>query len=211
MQTPVLITAGATRNPLDDMRFISAHASGKTGVRLAEKLHQSGAFEVDLLCSPIAETKKSGDYHSVVFSSTRDLMAKMKAWTKKHTFGIIIHSAAVGDFEIATNTGGKIPSGRSLTLHLVPTPKILDKLKEWNPRLVVVSFKAAPPKTTLDALEKIAKEQQRRSNSDLVFANVLLNIDRDILLVSTDKTEHYLTRDEALERLVAYLLSPRAI
>ena len=134
MQTPILITAGATRNPIDDMRFISAHASGRTGVWLAEKLHQSGDFNVQLLCSPIAETKKSGNYQSALFSSTRDLMAKMKAWTEQHKFGIVVHSAAVGDFELENRTG-KIPSGSTLTLRLQPTPKILNNLKSWNSNL----------------------------------------------------------------------------
>ena len=41
----VLITAGATRNPLDAIRYLSAHATGRTGVDLAQRRERSTAGE----------------------------------------------------------------------------------------------------------------------------------------------------------------------
>ena len=79
---PVLITAGATRNPIDSMRYISAHATGKTGATIASSLmHKTKVFA---LCSPVAEHNMPASVETAVFESTDDLMGKMKFWVEQH-------------------------------------------------------------------------------------------------------------------------------
>ena len=61
------------------------------------------------------------------FGSTRDLLTRMEAWLKQHPGALVVHAAAVGDYEVAPRPG-KIPSGQTvLQLELRPTPKILDQ------------------------------------------------------------------------------------
>ena len=55
--TKILITAGATRNPIDSMRCITANASGRTGVGIAERLAE---YDVTLFGSPIACLRTTG-------------------------------------------------------------------------------------------------------------------------------------------------------
>lgn len=197
----VLLTAGATRNPVDAIRYLSAHATGRTGVDLAARLaarhrvHLLGSAEACLRAPPVLSTEE--------FTSTRDLATRMERWCRAHPDGVLIHSAAVGDYEAAP-LAGKIPSGQpTLTLTLTPTFKIVDRVRGWAPGLFLVSFKAADPSTTPEALRAIARAQQARTDSDLVFANVLGRIQTDVLLVDRVGEQVHPDRAGALAELVA--------
>ena len=204
---PVLITAGATRNPVDSMRYISAHATGRTGSTLATRLVNH--THVTALCSPLALCHMPNNITTDVFESTADLMQKMKAWIQKNPDSVIIHSAAVGDYEVqqaATQT--KIPSGQgAITITLKPTPKILDHIQEWSANATVISFKAAAPSITGHALQELAKNQLLRSRSRLVFANTIGSIGRKVLLVTENDTHTYQAREQAIEALVNQVLT----
>jgi phosphopantothenate---cysteine ligase (CTP) len=198
---PVLITAGATRNPIDAIRFLSASASGRTGVTVATALSSSGAT-VDLLASPEAALRAPPELATTVYGSTRDLMARMQAWLAAHPTGVVLHSCAVGDYEAATE-GGKLPSGQdALVLRLTPTPKILDQLKKWAPGCRVVSFKAAPPQTLPPQLVAIARRQLVRSGSDLVFANVIGALGHSVWLVDAEGAQPFDDRAVAINALI---------
>jgi len=198
---PVLITAGATRNPIDSMRFISAHASGRTGAWLAGTV--SHLTKVHAMCSPEAALRMPTNVETEVFSSTHDLMERMRRWLTQNPTAIAIHSAAVGDYEVHSDgTANKIPSGQtSLSVTLAPTPKILDHIKEWSPDGHIISFKAAAPNTAPDALHMVAQQQAARTRSTLVFANVIGDTDGTVLVVDADGFTPYSTRMKGLEAL----------
>lgn len=202
---PLLVTAGATRNPIDAMRCISANSSGRTGARLA----RSAGTGVTLLGSPEARLRAPG-IPGAAFASTRDLLQRMEAWCKEHPRGVVVHAAAVGDYEMVASAG-KIPSGKeTLTLQLRPAPKILDQIRAWSPRLRIVSFKAAPPATPPAALVRLAAAQRERSRSDLVFGNALGRLDAGLVIVTADGPSRYDNREAALldleTRIHAYRL-----
>lgn len=203
----VLITAGATRNPIDAVRFLSARSSGRTGVALAGALRAHGA-DVTLLGSPEACLRAQlADIDAVIeeYGSTRDLMGRMEAWVRQHPGGSLVHAAAVGDYECA-QSAAKIPSGRpTLQLELTPTVKIADAVRGWGLTGRYVTFKAASPETTDDALVAIATAQRIRTQCDLVFANVLGRLDRRLMLVG-EGVAHYPRRDEAIAALVRFLV-----
>ncbi len=201
--TPLLLTAGATRNPIDAIRYLSAHATGRTGIDLAARLgathavHLLGSAEACLRAPPGLSTEE--------FTSTRDLMARMERWIAAHPRAVVIHSAAVGDYE-ADPLATKIPSGApELVLRLHPAPKIVDRVRAWAPEAFLVSFKAGAPGLTPDALEAIARAQLERTGSDLVFANVLGAIETTVLLVTREGTTAYPRRSDALAALTARL------
>lgn len=200
MKRPLLITAGATRNPIDSMRYISANASGKTGVWLGTKC--SKYFDVHLLGSKLALLQAAPDLSTEEFFSTDDLLKRMNTWLKKHPNGVVIHSAAVGDFKCKEASEGKISSGSSLTLELIPTPKILDQIKTWAPESFLISFKAAAPTTNLKQLISIASAQAERTQSDIVFANVIGNIQHQCILIEKENKTLCSLRKEALDLLL---------
>lgn len=190
---PLLVTAGATRNPLDAMRYVSAYSSGATGAWLAAQLEPA-----DLLGSPEAVLRAGG---GATFGSTRDLMDKMEAWVRAHPGGVVVHAAAVGDYE-ALPDAGKIPSGQDeLVVRLRPTPKIIDHVLRWDRTCRLVGFKAAAPGSTPEQVRAVARKQIARTSAALVFANVIGALHTTCQLVEADTATAYASRDEALRAL----------
>ena len=201
----LLITAGATHNPIDSMRSITANASGKTGGWLAQELCHK--FKTTLMGSPLALANNQAPVEEISFQSTRDLEKKMREWVNLNPDGIVIHSAAVGDYEVldAAETQ-KIPSGQSkIHITLVPAPKILSQLRQWSKSLIVVSFKAAPPLSTPEKLLNIAQSQCTKSDSAIVFANVIGRTQHDVFLVTANHHESHPNRHDALESLIEHI------
>ena len=199
-----LITAGATRNPIDAMRYISAYSTGRTGVQLARLLADAGV-EVTLLGS--AEARLHGSsLPGETFGSTRDLMHKMEAWIRINPEGAVIHAAAVGDYEVAAPRHSKASSGKAeWVLALTPTPKIANLVRSWGSRGFFVTFKAAGPETTDQALLELAKEQRSRTASDAVFANVIGRLSKGIAWV-TDRRQSFDDRDDAISHCASEVL-----
>ena len=83
----------------------------------------------------------------------------MLSWLTKFPNGIVIHSAAVGDYEVNDdrNQNRKISSNQSeLTIKLRPAPKILPQLKERAPLSKIISFKAASPDISIEDMKYIS-------------------------------------------------------
>jgi phosphopantothenoylcysteine synthetase/decarboxylase len=213
----VLITAGATRNPIDVMRSISANSSGATGLWLAGAL--AGLGEITVLGSTEALLRAALERGGAApaagrveqgFGSTRDLMDKMQAWVLAHPEGVVIHAAAVGDYEAAPRTEGpqKIPSGQAeLHLRLLATPKIVDHVRQWAPGVRLVSFKAASPETTPEELLATAEAQRARTGSAAVFGNVLTRLGELAVIALPGGARRFTDRQAALRALVALVQS----
>lgn len=137
----ILITSGATREPIDAVRFLSNVSTGRTGALLADDLAQHG-HAVTLLRGEAAAS--AGHVAATeVFSSTDNLQARLRRLLGAGGFDAVIHCAAVSDYRPAETHDGKLTSyAPELTLRLVPTPKLLPGLKHFAPRpLRVVGFK----------------------------------------------------------------------
>lgn len=197
---PALITAGATRNPVDAIRYLSAGATGSTGLRLARAL--ATTHDVHFLGSAEACLRAGGAVGTEEFGSTRDLMARMERHLRSRPGGVLVHSAAVGDYE-AEALATKIPSGQpELVIRLRPGPKIIDHVRTWDPAVFLVSFKAGSPEWSDEKLLDVATAQLVRTRSDLVFANRLGDLDRSCAIVARGGFERFPSRDSALSRLV---------
>lgn len=219
----VLITGGATRNKVDAIRHLSAHATGSTAVELTKllvvpNLHKRVTRDslvcVDFLGSAeaclrlkLASVEFGEDLAlEEEFTSTRDLLSRMERLVPR--MDVVVHSAAVGDYEWDT-TDAKIPSGQpEVTIKGRPAPKILDLVRGWNPTCFLVSFKAAGPGTSDDELATIARRQLLRTGSDLVIANVIGSQER-VLLVEEHCTYAYAQREQALQALVGRIHKAR--
>jgi phosphopantothenoylcysteine decarboxylase/phosphopantothenate--cysteine ligase len=168
----ILITAGPTWVPLDEVRVISNTATGETGLLLAEKLTCLGA-KVTLLLGPgdcCCLSRKIKLIRFKFFDDLRRLVIRELS-TKK--YDIVIHSAAVSDYGLKHSYRGKIKSGKKiLKLNLVPTPKIIDLIKRIDRSVFLVGFKFEP-QADRSLLVKEAKKLNRRSSLDLTVANTL--------------------------------------
>jgi phosphopantothenoylcysteine synthetase/decarboxylase len=202
----VLVTCGATRNPVDAMRYLSARSSGTTGIAIARAALAAG--HSPWLMGSAEARLRDPELPGEEYGSTRDLMARMERWVRAHPAGAVVHAAAVGDYEVRdADSGKKTPSGMAewtLTLH--PTPKIADHLRGWGLTGRYVTFKAAGPGTSEAELEGIARRQRERTGCDRVFANVLGQLGHGILIVGDD-VRRFDDRDAAIDALVRWLLT----
>lgn len=216
---PILLTAGATRNRVDAIRYLSAFASGGTALSLVDglgdgPLHLLGSAEALLRVRlAVAERRLAGlpewSLELEEYGGTRDLEQRMRRWVQAHPHGIVVHSAAVGDYEAAPNAS-KIPSGQAeIFIRLTPAPKILDQLRGWAPDCRIVSFKAGAPGLSPSQLIDIARAQLRRTASDLVFANVIGELEQSVILVEDASEVAYAQRGAAVAALLARLRSWR--
>lgn len=137
----ILVTAGATREPVDAVRFLSNVSTGTTGATLADLLARRG-HEVVLLRGEGSATPREVSV-TEIFSSAADLRARLERQLGTGEFAAVIMAAAVADYRPAEVAQGKISSAISgLTLQLVPNEKILPRLKSFAPRpLRVIGFK----------------------------------------------------------------------
>ena len=201
MINEVLITAGATRNNIDSMRVITANSTGRTGVLIANLLQDRG-YSVHFLGSPLALSQPECPEKTEEYSSTDDLLEKMRLWIQRHPNSIVVHCAAVGDFTVKNSESAKIPSGKPITLTLHPTPKILDQIKVWDEQVTLASFKAAPPLTSHKSLAEICLRQLQRTQSDVVLGNVLGRLQKHVLIQTSENSVWFQNRDDGLSRLV---------
>ena len=137
----VLLTAGATREPLDAVRFLSNVSTGSTGAALADALIALG-HTVTLLRGEGAATPSTA-CELETFSSAVNLWARLERHLCTGKFDAVILAAAVSDYRPENALDGKISSdAATLSLALVRNPKILPQLKAFSPRaLLVVGFK----------------------------------------------------------------------
>ena len=161
----VLITAGATRERLDPVRFLTNDSSGKMGFALAEAARDRGAEVTLVKGATIAQVPEG--VRMVPVESTEDLLAAMEREAGEQD--IIIQAAAPADYRAETVSGTKIKKrqGEPLTLRLVETPDVARAVgKMKRPGQVLVGFAAET-----DHLLEHAREKMDRKNLDMIVAN----------------------------------------
>lgn len=184
------------------MRHISANSTGRTSAHIAAALAKLS--HVTLLGSPQALLRVGDGVQGEAFTDTRDLLSKMQDWVQQNPGGVVIHAAAVGDYEVRDPAQSKVSSQLgewTLTLH--PTPKIADLIPQWDPKVFLVTFKAAGPETGAEELVQICRKQLLRTRSQLVFGNVIGALGATSTLVDALGSEAFERRDDALGALVA--------
>lgn len=141
----VLVTGGGTREPIDAVRYIGNHSTGRTAAVLADELAARG-FEVTWLGGAGA-LEPGPAVRRRRYVTFQDLSDGLESLLGETRYDAVIHAAAVSDFSVdragGDASGLKLPSGQALSLSLTPNPKLLKRLRGWsrNADLVVVGFK----------------------------------------------------------------------
>jgi phosphopantothenoylcysteine decarboxylase/phosphopantothenate--cysteine ligase len=159
----VLVTAGATREFIDSVRFISNPSSGKMGYALAKEGLMRGA-EVVLVTG---KTSLAPPYGAKVIDvvSAGDMYESVMEYLDWST--IVIKAAAVGDYAPSEKINGKIKKDDdSMILNLKRTKDILKAVGGKKNGRTVVGFAAET-----DGLIEHAKDKLKRKNADLFIAN----------------------------------------
>lgn len=147
----VVITAGPTLEPIDPVRFISNHSSGKMGFALAQAAAEAGAVTV-LISGPVALATPAGVTRIDVQTATDMLDACREQLLNKTD--LFIGSAAVADYRPEICEAQKIKkSGDSMSLKLVRNPDIISAVAMMTPRPEKVIGFAAETQDMLDHAE----------------------------------------------------------
>ncbi|WP_340148628.1 bifunctional phosphopantothenoylcysteine decarboxylase/phosphopantothenate--cysteine ligase CoaBC [uncultured Sneathiella sp.] len=161
----VLVTAGPTHEPIDPVRFIANHSSGKQGYAIASALAEFGA-EVVLVSGPTRlDAPRGVTRHDVL--SAKEMLAACEAVLPVDA---AIFAAAVADWRVATESGQKIKKqeGKLPQLTLAENPDILATLSALDagrPSLII-GFAAETEKVVENGQAKLA-----RKGCDWIVAN----------------------------------------
>ena len=162
----VVVTAGATQEPMDPVRYITNHSTGKMGYAIARACMLRGA-DVTLLTAPTA-LRPVPFVKTVPFTTAESLFEAVKAHAMDAD--ALIMAAAVADYRPVNVADEKIKKkDGDLTLPLARTQDILAWVGVHKPeKLFVCGFSME----TENLLENSAAKLQRK-NMDMIVANNL--------------------------------------
>jgi phosphopantothenoylcysteine decarboxylase / phosphopantothenate---cysteine ligase len=163
----ILITAGGTREPIDPVRFIGNHSSGKMGYALAEAARDRGAAVTLISTLTNLPVPLGVKVHPV------QTALDMAGAVMEHIDAVdaLIMAAAVADFRPNQAAGQKIKreAQNELTLHVVRNPDILAQAVAWRGARrhpLLIGFAAE----TQDLLSH-AQAKLQRKKVDMIVAN----------------------------------------
>lgn len=169
----LLVTSGATSEPIDEVRFLSNTSSGRLGNGIALTA-AIAKHEVTLLhaSSSIAPTKHPR-LNSISFSSCRDLAAKLKEHWPSHD--VLIMAAAVADFtQKGGQSSGKMKRDQATSISLTPTEDLVASIandSRSDQRIIAFALEETM------ALQDAALAKLDRKNVDAIVANPLETMD----------------------------------
>jgi len=181
----MLVTAGATRERLDPVRFITNDSSGKMGFAIAEAARDRGA-EVTVIRGSVTAEIPAG-IRMIPVESAQDLYDAMMKEAPGQD--IIIQAAAVSDYRPAEQKDKKIKkvNGGNLMLELTENPDVAKAIGEKKkPGQILVGFAAET-----DNVEKNAQSKLKKKNLDMIVANDVtkpgagFNVDTNIAALIT--------------------------
>jgi phosphopantothenoylcysteine decarboxylase/phosphopantothenate--cysteine ligase len=163
----VVVTAGGTQEPLDPVRVITNHSSGKQGFALAQAALDLGA-DVTLIAAPVALATPYGA-ERVDVRTVDEMLAAVNAAIADAD--ALVMAAAVSDFRAAHISGEKIKKGDGIPqITLEAAPDILGSVGSGkgvrNALKVIVGFAAESQNLIENASAKLKKK-----NLDLIVAN----------------------------------------
>mgnify|MGYP005758199683 CR=1 FL=1 len=163
----VLLTAGPTHEPIDPVRFIGNHSTGKMGYALAECFAAHGA-KVQLVSGPVNLKAEHESITVTPVTTANEMYEAVKQFAPQAD--IIVYAAAVADYRPKVIADKKIKkSGEELTIELVKNVDIAAALgKEKKEGQFTVGFALETHNESANAREKLQKK-----NLDMIVLNSL--------------------------------------
>ncbi len=182
----VMVTAGATRERLDPVRYMTNDSSGKMGFAVAEAARKRGA-EVTIVAGSVTAAIPA-NCKVVRVESTQDLYDAVTALAPQ--MDVVIQAAAPADYRFAatyTEKHKKAHDGQPFVIELVENPDVAAAVgAAKKPGQTLVGFAAETENLHANAQKKLAKK-----NLDLIVANDVsqpgagFNVDTNIATLIT--------------------------
>lgn len=163
----VFINAGPTMEPIDPVRFISNHSSGRMGIAIADEAARLGAT-VTLVLGPVAVSPSHANIITIAVKTAAEMKEASVRAFRKCDIGIL--AAAVADFTPETSSDKKIKRGEGvMTIRLRATEDIAAFLGTMKKKgQILAGFALETDNETGNATAKLKKK-----NLDLIILNSL--------------------------------------
>ena len=178
----VTVTAGGTRERIDDVRFIGNRSSGKTGIALALAARDMGA-KVRLIACNLAQTPKGMDVTHV--ESVADLSAALQ-----ESSDVLVMAAAVSDFQVANPHKGKLSRSTVPELKLSSTPDLLAAYTKQFPKSFAVGFALVDQE---EDVVKASRSKLETKGAKVVIGNSVSSLE------GSDTVVQYVDADSEVE------------
>jgi len=163
----VLVSAGPTREYIDAVRYITNPSSGKMGYALAQNAIDRGAH-VTLVSGPVSLEKPIGA-EIIQIETAKEMDCAVSAAAEEAD--IIIMAAAVADYTPKTAVLNKMKKAGDISIELIRTTDILEKLGQDKGNKILVGFAAET-----DDVEKNAVSKLKRKNLDIIALNDITDV-----------------------------------
>lgn len=204
----VLVSAGATMEAIDPVRYITNHSSGKMGYALARAARNVGA-EVTLVAGNTVLSDPFG-VHTIHVKSAKDMYEAIAS--RSDEMDAIIMAAAVADYTPVEVADEKIKKNDgNLAIDLKRTEDILLALgKKKKPGQVLIGFAME----TENLLENATKKLEAK-NADYIIANSLrekgagFGVDTNVVTILSrdgEKNLGLLSKEETAEMILVNCL-----
>lgn len=164
----VIITAGATVEAIDPVRFLSNHSTGKMGFAIAKACMNAGA-DVTIVAGCGVHLPTPFGAKRITVTTADDMLSACQLVMTDDGDSIFIATAAVADYKVANIASQKIKKTSNqddLTLALIKNPDILATISHTFPNAVMVGFAAE----TQDS-ENYAHAKLIAKNLDMIAVN----------------------------------------
>ena len=164
----VLVTAGPTQEPIDDVRYISNRSSGKMGFSIAKSARNLGA-DVTLITGP-TNLKNIPEIQTIHIKTAAEMLNMVN---KNLEVDYIVMNAAVADYKTLMSYDGKIKKKtESLKIELEPTVDILSEIRPKT-SAIIIGFALEVTNKKENALNKMKSKKL-----DFIVLNSANNIDQ---------------------------------
>jgi phosphopantothenoylcysteine decarboxylase/phosphopantothenate--cysteine ligase len=206
----IVVTAGATREYLDPVRFLSNRSSGKMGYAIARAALRRGA-EVTLISGYSSlQPPKGATFISV--NSAHDMLAAVHEHLHEAT--VLIMAAAVSDYVPAEISGDKVKKSDNFLLLLRLTPDIVAEAGKVKNRPFIIGFAAETGRRIENAREKLTgKKMDMIIFNDITAKDSGFDVDTNKVTIIDAEEERELTvmsKDSVADALLDRMLEIKA-
>ena len=222
----ILITSGGTSEKIDQVRSITNHSTGQLGKMIAEHCLAEGASVTLLTTAKAVKPDPHQNLTIKIIEDTEQLLIAMEGLVPAHD--VLIHSMAVSDYKPVymagfeevlassdlteflekSNSESKISSDDDYqVLFLKKNPKIISKVKEWNPNIRLIGFKLLVG-VSKEELLATARASLEKNQAELIVANDLTEISsgqHHAYLLGVNTVSEAFSKEEIAEQLLSHI------
>jgi phosphopantothenoylcysteine decarboxylase/phosphopantothenate--cysteine ligase len=197
----VLVTGGPTREYIDPVRVLTNPSTGKMGASIAIEAFYRGA-RVRFIHGPLCNVFLPQGVESIYTETTERMLREVVLSIDSFEPDVVVLSAAPTDFEPAIRYPTKLPSNKSFSIELKPTPKIIEAIKNKRSgdyrKPIIIGF-AAETVENDEELHKHALGKLEKYDIDVVIAN---NVSRRDIGFESEYNEVLIVTRKQVEKIV---------